>query len=213
VTVLPAFESFTLSTDSLVLCVGLPATFDITATYSGVDSSLYLNSTGVTYTVSGDITVTDESTNEITANSVGSGSIEVCYEDSDPCGTDKVCATTIYITVEEDEFFLVDNKGGIYGLSDTCIEVEHNANHVLFGVSACIDPEEIIEFNYDRSHCGGGVSAWTQTYGGVIDPTMINLCNGDITYLNIRIGGVSGYILSFEIYRLGPGESYGVYCP
>jgi hypothetical protein len=121
-----------------------------------------------------------------------------------------VCATTISITTEEDEFFLEDNKGGIYGLSDTCIEVVHDANHVFFGVSACIDPETGIEFRYDRSHCGpAGFSEWIRTYGGTVDPTMINLCNGDYTYLEIRIGGEFGDILEFEIYRLGPGESSG----
>ncbi|MBE3121002.1 MAG: hypothetical protein IMZ58_02195, partial [Thermoplasmata archaeon] len=204
VNVLPAFESFTLSTDSLVCCVGLPGTFDITATYSDGDKTLYLDSTGVTYTVTGGVIVSNESTNTITATA--DGTIQVCYEDSGPCGTVEVCATTINITVDEDEFFIMDNKGTTYGLdindTDLYIEVPNNANHIFFGVSACIDPDTIIEFKYDRSHCGGGVSEYIRAYGGIVDPTMINLCNGDSTFLWIRIGGVDGAEYEFEIYRL-----------
>ena len=188
----------------MVCCVGVPAYFDITATYSDGPRTLYLDSPGVTYTPTGGVSVSDEATNKITATA--DGTIEVCYEDSGPCGTDKVCATTIYITVDEDEFFIMDNKGTTYGLdintTDPYIEVPNNANHIFFGVSACIDPDTIIEFKYDRTHCGGGVSEYIRVYGGVIDPTMINLCNDNFTYLWIRIGGVGGLEYIFDIYRL-----------
>jgi hypothetical protein len=203
VTVLPGFESFTLSTDSLVLCVGLPATFDITATYSDGPRTLYLNSPGVTYTVSGDITVNDESSNEIVGNSVGSGSIEVCYEDLGPCGTAQVCATTINITVDEDEFFIVSNKDDYIGLDIATlvpgepgethdVEVSHNANHIYFGLSFCSDPDVLIEYRFDRTHCGGSQTEWTEILPGGQSADIL-LCNDDDTILDIRIDGGPAY--------------------
>jgi len=203
VTVLPGFEDFFLSDDYLVLCVGLPATFGITATYSDGPRTLYLNSPGVTYTVSGDITVTDESTNEITANSTGSGSIEVCYEDLGPCGTSQVCATTINITINADEFFIVDNKGGYYALDitipDQQIYVDHNANHIYFGLSLCSDPSATIKYKYDRTHCGGSPSDWILIAPGVIDSEDILLCMKDDVILTISVDGTE---YTFQIWRL-----------
>jgi len=153
----------------------------------------------------------------LTGISEGSGYITITYKDQTGlCGIGDVESDPIDVIVETDAFFLMDNKGNTYGLDintiNRCIEVPHNANHVFFGVSPCIDPETIVEYNYDRSHCGGGVSAYTRVYGGTVDPTMINLCNGDVTYLNIRIGGEFGDVYDFEIYRLGQHDSPGVYC-
>jgi len=200
---LPAFESFTLSTDSLVLCVGLPATFDITATYSDGPRTLYLDSPGVTHTVTGDISVSNASTNEITGNSVGSGSIEVCYEDSGPCGTAQVCATTINITVDEDEFFIVSNKDDYIGFDIATLVpgepgethdvwVSHNANHVYFGLSFCSDPDVLIEYRFDRTHCGGSQTEWTEILPGGQSADIL-LCNDDDTILDIRIDGGPSY--------------------
>ena len=97
VTVNPSFVSFELSTDSLTLCAGDSDTFGITATYSDGPRTLYLDSTGVRYEVSGGVTVTDEPTNEITASS--SGSITVFYEDTGLCGTEGEESATITVTV------------------------------------------------------------------------------------------------------------------
>ena len=135
------------------------------------------------------------------------GYITVTYwYDDGLCEPEFEVSDPIMVVVEADEFFIMDNKGTTYGLdintTDPYIEVPNNANHIFFGVSACIDPDTIIEFKYDRSHCGGGVSEYIRAYGGIVDLTMINLCNDDFTYLWIRIGGVGGPEYKFDIYRL-----------
>ena len=231
VTELPSLTGATFEGGPFVLCVDfdkdIGSDITITPELDGVPGTLMtldycVNSCAdctcfITITDSGGGAFSLVGPTTLRGISEGMGYITVTYTRITSCGEESVESAPIAVAVEADAFFITDNKDSFIGLDinevDPCIEVPHNANHIFFGVSACIDPETIVEFKYDRSHCGGGVSEYKRAYGGVIDPTMINLCNGDYTYLTIRIDGLGGQEYEFAIYRLGPGESYGAGCP
>ncbi|MCJ7790476.1 MAG: hypothetical protein MUP69_09945, partial [Candidatus Atribacteria bacterium] len=142
-----------------------------------------------------------------TSSGAGSGTLTVSYVDPTPddCGAAEFTIVgTIGVIVDEDQFFIVDNKGGHYGLDITDpdpdpITVAHNANHIYFGLSLCSDPSATIEYMYDRTHCGGSPSDWILIAPGEIDSEDILLCENDDTILNIRIDG--GLPYTFIIWR------------
>ena len=135
----------------------------------------------------------------------GSDSITITY--TGPCG-EVVESNPIEVIVEANEFWIEDNKDGIYGLdittpgSTTVIEVAKNANLIIsFGRSFCSDTSTLVDYQFDRGSCGGGPSGWIENVApGDVSKGDIQLCNNSATILDIRLNGTDIY--TFEIYRL-----------